>query len=298
MKKTKIITIISILAIVCILTAVFVLARPDAMPDKAKNPVVIPAHAVEVAPGVFYLGKAFDKGRIVEGYAFVLKDKKGFGKPTGCKDDGVCQGWEDLSCADCTGAGDPEDPVEPDTSSCYGFLARGAKWKTVEPYIVNPANTRGVGEAFVRSNLASNIDKWKTAAGVEILGNEGTEIVDRDNIGDINGKNEVMFGDINYQGAIGVTIVWGYFSGNPAWRELVEWDMIFDDADFDWSDNGEPGKMDFENIATHELGHAVGLDDLYKDECSEQTMYGWATEGETKKRTLEDGDIAGIRALY
>lgn len=54
----------------------------------------------------------------------------------------------------------------------------------------------------------------------------------------------------------------------------------------------------FESIATHELGHSVGLDDLYDGSCSEQTMYGYATEGETKKRTLEAGDIAGVQELY
>ncbi|MBA7681586.1 hypothetical protein ES703_89926 [subsurface metagenome] len=73
--------------------------------------------------------------------------------------------------------------------------------------------------------------------------------------------------------------------------------MIFDDVDFDWGIADE-NKMDFENIATHELGHAVGLGDLYDSKCSEQTMYGYASNGETKKRTLESGDIAGIQSLY
>ena len=69
-------------------------------------------------------------------------------------------------------------------------------------------------------------------------------------------------------------------------------------VDFDWSDSGEAGKMDFENIATHELGHSVGLDDLYNSGCSAETMYGYASEGETNKRTLELGDITGVSELY
>ena len=75
--------------------------------------------------------------------------------------------------------------------------------------------------------------------------------------------------------------------------------MVFNDA-FTWSKDasGSTTEMDFENIATHELGHAVGLGDLYDDKCSEMTMYGYASYGETNKRSLEDGDIAGIRALY
>jgi len=285
--KTKLIPIILILALVCVLAAVFVLAKPD-MPDKAKNPVVIPAHAVEVAPGVFYLGKALDKGKVVEGYAMFVKPGTECGN-------GICEPGENArKCPeDCIG----EDPEEPDTSSCYGFLARGAKWKSVEPYIVNPT-TEWLDGSFVTSNLASNIDKWEDATGVEILGDEVVGDVDGADLVSPDDKNEVYFADVEYEGAIAIAIIWGYFSGPPFARELVEWDMVFDDVDFDWSATGEAGKMDFENIATHELGHAVGLGDLYNTECSEQTMYGYADYGETKKRDLHDGDISGIQKLY
>lgn len=77
----------------------------------------------------------------------------------------------------------------------------------------------------------------------------------------------------------------------------MEWDQVYDDVDFDWSDNGEAGKMDFEEIATHELGHAVGLGHP-EDSCTEETMYRYASLGETKKRDLNTGDIAGIATLY
>ncbi len=98
-------------------------------------------------------------------------------------------------------------------------------------------------------------------------------------------------------GAIGVTIVWGIFNGPPFARELVEWDQVYDDTDFDWSSTGEAGKMDFENIATHELGHTVGMGHP-DDSCLEETMYRFASEGETNKRTLEAGDSAGVKRLY
>ena len=32
--------------------------------------------------------------------------------------------------------------------------------------------------------------------------------------------------------------------------------------------------------------------------CTEETMYAFANFGETKKRTLEAGDIAGVAKLY
>ena len=253
-------------------------------------------NAEKVAPGIFYLGESVDKGKVVEGYAFTIRNKKEFVKPGTICGDNVCDPGENKrKCpADCGG----EDPEDPDTSSCYGFLAKGAKWRTIEDYIVDPNNIRGLISADVKNILSSSITKWETVAGANILGDEDiTKTVNRNTIGSLNGENEVMFRNIEDDGAIAVAIVWGIFGGPPFARELVEWDMIFDDADFDWG-TGELNKMDFENIATHELGHAVGLGDLYNSECSEQTMYGYSTEGETKKRTLESGDIAGLNLLY
>lgn len=248
--------------------------------------VTLPEHAVQVAPGVFYLGKALDKGRVVEGYAFV-RYKKGFGKPN-----------------------KPGKP--PSASSCYEFLARGAKWKNLESYLANPSNKSGLEEDFVVGNIAADIAKWEDAAdgtvedgdSVDILGSGSStgETLVADTVAP-DGENEVYFANIADANAIAVTIIWGIFGGPPQWRELVEWDQVYEDVDFAWADCTAEGadctsKMDFENIATHELGHAVGLGDLYTTGCSEQTMYGYADYGETKKRTLEAGDIKGVSELY
>ncbi|MFH1151872.1 MAG: matrixin family metalloprotease [Nanoarchaeota archaeon] len=245
--------------------------------QKQEKEFALPKNAVEVSPGVFYLGKALDKGKVVEGYAFLMKDNM------------------NKQAKEIRGAKVRPPKVDP----CYTFLATGAKWRSVEPYIVNPTNTKGLSGDFITSNLAMDINKWENAVnGFDILGIEVDGIVDGADTVSPDNKNEVYFADINSPGAIGITIVWGYFGGRPSSRVLVEWDMVFDDADFDWSATGESGKMDFENIATHELGHAVGMGDLYTSECSEQTMYGYAGYGETKKRDLNTGDIAGIQKLY
>ena len=59
--------------------------------------------------------------------------------------------------------------------------------------------------------------------------------------------------------------------------------------------------MELQNIATHELGHGFELADLNELTSPTQplqTMFGYASPGETIKRDLASGDIAGIRALY
>jgi len=307
MRKNLILELLVFSVIVLIVTV----ATPNltAKPAKAfrggHSKVSIPAHAVEVVPGkVFWLGTAVEKGRLVEGYA-IIHYEKGFGKPSGCNNDGKCQGWEDASCSDCAGSGGKSD-----TNTCYGFLAKGAKWKVIEPYVVDPSNSAGLDGVFVRSNLATDIDKWEDAADgtlfdgyiLDIIGDEIPGAVDGADTISPDGSNEVLFGDVDEPGAIAITIVWGIFRGPPQDRELVEWDQVYDDRDYGWSADCEYDdctyKMDFENIATHELGHSFGLDDLYKDDCSEETMYGYASYGEIKKRTLESGDIRGVYELY
>ena len=273
MKKNRLFMFLGILILA---VSVFVVAKPDfvSTENTAGNSFEIPAHAVQISEGVFSLGTARDvDGRLVQGFMFV-DDKRENAKPAGV---GGSKG-----------------------STCYAFLAKGAKWKTVEPYMVDPANNAELGAVFVRSNLAFDISKWETAAGtnINILGNENVSgVVNRTNIGNLNGKNEVIFADVGSSGTIAVTIVWGIFSGPIQNRELVEWDQIYDDVDFAWSSTGSSGAMDFENIATHELGHSVGMGHP-SSECAEETMYAFASFGETKKRDLNAGDIAGINSLY
>jgi hypothetical protein len=58
-----------------------------------------------------------------------------------------------------------------------------------------------------------------------------------------------------------------------------------------------PDAYDLQNIATHEFGHWVGLDDLFDDSHKDLTMYGFSAGGEVKKRTLGTGDISGKNEL-
>lgn len=291
--------IVPILATIAFLLPFKVLgARPNlslatASPSDDRAIVAIPNDAVEVAPGVFNLGIAVVDGKKLEGFAFV-DYREDHAKPGSQCGNGICEpGENSRRCpSDCGGGGQ-------DSSSCYGFLSKDAKWKSIESYVVNPSNNKGLSENFVVSNVAGNINKWENAASLEILGNgSSTNDTLEADMNSPDNKNEVYFADIASSNAIGVTIVWGFFRGPPSTRELVEWDQVYDDVDFDWSSSGEPNKMDFEGISTHELGHSVGLDDLYEGTCSEQTMYGYAEYGETKKRTLESGDIAGVSELY
>ena len=74
--------------------------------------------------------------------------------------------------------------------------------------------------------------------------------------------------------------------------------MLLNDA-YVWGDaDVNPSVMYAKNILTHELGHAVGMDDIYSDACSDVTMFGYSFEGDVAKRTLESPDITGLQSMY
>ena len=184
---------------------------------------------------------------------------------------------------------------------CYAHIVKKVKWENAEDYIVDPSNNAGLSETTVETNIANAIAEWEDPNGdgfvaLDILGDKISGTIDRSLIGiDTNDKNEILFGDIAQEGAIAVNILW-YLRGGPD-RGLVEWDQVYDDADFKWSFTGADGAMDFLNIATHEVGHATGM--AHPDNsCTEETMYYQSGFGETKKQSIESGDIAGILDLY
>ncbi|MDH5533898.1 MAG: hypothetical protein OEX81_05755, partial [Candidatus Pacebacteria bacterium] len=111
--------------------------------NKRAANVVLPEHAADQA--VIALGKSYDQDSqgMVEGYAIIRRNEnyakggnKGGGKPGGV------------------------------TSSCYGFLSSGMKWKTQEPWFVNTTNSDGLSELFVRNTMIDSVQKWEAAAGV------------------------------------------------------------------------------------------------------------------------------------
>jgi hypothetical protein len=251
----------------------------------AAPPFELPEKANEIAKGIYDLGTAVDNGRTVRGYAFVhykkdfaRPDKPGNGNGNGKGGNG--------------GGGDT-------TSTCFAFISNGAKWNTVENYILNPSNIAGMDESFVADQIATATGLWNEQVSGTIFGSRASGIVDGADTVSTDGKNEILFADIAETNVIAVTITWGVFSGPPFARGLVEWDQVYDDVSFAWgnADTSTPDVMDMLNIAAHEVGHAAGMD--HPDStCSEETMHATAAYGETKKRNLYDGDIAGIKDLY
>ncbi len=172
-------------------------------------------------------------------------------------------------------------------------------------YVIDPDGA----PAGAVSEIAAAFEAWDAATSAELF----NDVYDVDSTVNPSldlpdGVNTVTWRPIQEEGVVAVTYVWfrdwdGSESPSPG-DEIVEFEMIFNDL-LPWGidPDGEGRKKmrnayDVRNVGTHETGHVVGLDDLYHPLYKELTMYGYTKTGETKKISLEIGDIHGCQELY
>lgn len=107
------------------------------------------------------------------------------------------------------------------------------------------------------------------------------------------GSNVVSWSESGWShgsGAIAVCTTW-FGSGT-----ITEADIDCNGVNHEWNTTGSGG-VDTQSILTHEIGHFLGLGDLYSSAYSSSTMYGIYSGG-TGSRSLAEDDMAGCRYLY
>lgn len=105
-----------------------------------------------------------------------------------------------------------------------------------------------------------------------------------------DGVNNVDFGGLG-NGALAVNYTW--YIGS----RIVEVDLRLNKSDYRWT--AKPGgrnRYQVANVAAHEIGHQIGLDDL-SDPHGSLTMFGRIGRGEVNKLTLGRGDMKGAGTL-
>ena len=177
----------------------------------------------------------------------------------------------------------PTDDSE--TNPDYQLLSY--HWFSTANYLINPKNKYGFTTSDVVSTITASANAWDDETSYAVFAYKGTT---SKAAGKYDRANVVSWGSYR-AGVIAVTYIWSIGS------QIVETDMRLNTF-YKWTLSGEAGKMDVQNIVTHEFGHWCGLKDLYGDADYWLTMYGYADYGETYKQTVGLGDINGLEAVY
>ena len=90
---------------------------------------------------------------------------------------------------------------------------------------------------------------------------------------------------------------WYRLSKVDGYYPIVESDIAFN-SNYKWTTTGASGAYDFQSVALHEMGHTIGLGDLYNkaifSKDTRQVMHYYTGV----KRTLGNGDATGVWKLY
>lgn len=81
----------------------------------------------------------------------------------------------------------------------------------------------------------------------------------------------------------------------PNTGEILDADILFNGKNYTFSTDLSGGTFDIQNVATHEVGHFIGLD---HSAVVGATMNPFANTGDTRLRSLEQDDMAGASAIY
>jgi Matrixin len=236
------------------------------------RPSILPNWATEIEEDVYSLGFDVDPvtGQEIEGVAII--DRVGV---------------------------EPAEPISPmdmtSKLSCWKSIAGLGGWTTVEDWGFDGTNSSGLADADIQATFEDAIDLWELVitSGTDVLGvyDAGNTLAPSTTS---DGENNIAFGDAGGGGIVAVTYLWSSIGG-----DIIEWDQIYEDTD-PWS-IGDPvpaAEFDLLNVAAHEMGHAMGLDHPTGGGCTRETMYASVSLGESKKRTLTNGDSNGINKQY
>jgi hypothetical protein len=188
----------------------------------------------------------------------------------------------------------PPEPV----NTYYELL--GWRWATPEvPFVLDPDG----GPAGAFSSVSAAFAAWDAATTADLFADVTVDAAAGPSLKSPDGVNTVSFRLLaGYPKALAITNIWY----DDSTGDMVDDDVIFN-AKYQWGvdQDGEgtsstlPRSVyDVANVGTHELGHVVGLDDLYLSQYRELTMYGYAAAKETMKISLMPGDVAGAQAIY
>ena len=192
------------------------------------------------------------------------------------------------------------------TVTSYALAEQGPGYGINDYMAIKPwsfkidAGGSGLGESMVVEAVEAGMREWNRYLETPMFALNNTTGSAANPV-KLDGENTVVFGNLNGT-ALAMTRAYVSTSGlsaeYPVSKRAVEVDIIFN-KDIDWVDVAAGGDgFDLKSIATHELGHTLGLADVYDGAYSYVTMYAYGIRNNVDQRTLAEPDIKGLSKLY
>jgi hypothetical protein len=196
-----------------------------------------------------------------------------------------------------------------DTSSSVNYLNNpsayvltGWKWVTTDPqiklYIKSDTTLPNYLDLTATKNaIASAANTWDDAVTQNIFA-DGSALVTVDPNVEANADdNKNVHSWASISGGLAITTTRFHTTKVDGFYPVYDSDTLYN-TNYHWATNGNGQDIDVQSVALHELGHTIGLDDLYnKPQFSGDTdeiMNFYIGP----RHSLGPGDKAGIQVLY
>jgi hypothetical protein len=182
-----------------------------------------------------------------------------------------------------------EDVLAATDCTATSYSLTGWKWNTAYSGVLDPTNPYGLSASGLLSAFNAGGNAWDNVVSADIFGSI-SQGGSASKVRTYDGVNQHGF----KAGGNFVAATYTWASGGIA----LESDAAYN-TNYGWSLSGAAGKMDVQNVQTHEIGHTFGMGHTTTASANAcLTMYPYVNYGQTNLRTLGDGDISGIDALY
>ncbi len=184
------------------------------------------------------------------------------------------------------------------------YVFTGRKWIQKDPEIkmqlTNDANfaKTGLTTAGALGAITAATNTWDDATNQNLFSDSGASLTTAKNW-KYDGVNDMAFRPYAAGcSALASAGTWYQIKGIAAGQPypILETDISFN-SNYKWTTTGGTG-YDFQSVALHELGHSIGLGDLYNKarfaKDTRQVMHYYTGV----KRTLGNGDATGVWNLY
>lgn len=191
--------------------------------------------------------------------------------------------------------------------SIDAYKLPGWRWNALNPqikmylrYDTNLKNEK-LDPIATGNAVLSATKTWEAATSKNLFADSSTVVVSTTKTADkYDGSNVIAFKPLSSASVNALAYTRTYYATTTkvgGYYSAVESDISFNTR-FNWETAGTGAYYDFQSVVLHELGHTLGLGDIYNDPILSADKMEVMNSYSGVKRTLGNGDKTAIWTLY